>query len=98
MRKVQFIGHAVAGTIFLTVSVWWFIGDVLQISETLRAKYKQRGRRREPTETNCLGPTLFKIPLEPLLKVILSAIGILVEVPRPPPSPPPPLQQLSKII
>ena len=28
----RFIGHAVAGTMFLTISVWWFIGDVLQMN------------------------------------------------------------------
>ena len=83
-----FIGHAVAGTMFLTISVWWFIGDVLQMnrrSGTLRAKDKQKGKRRsnrlQLVWYQCPGPTLSKIPLEPMIKVVLSAIGILVEMP-----------------
>ena len=35
---------------FLTISVWWFIGDILQInrrSETLRAKYNLSSRREK---------------------------------------------------
>ena len=54
----RFIGHAVAGTMFLTVSVWWFIGEVLQInrrSETLRAKYKQPEGEGDPTDSNSCG-------------------------------------------
>ena len=64
----RFIGHAVAGTIFLTISVWWFIGDVLQInrlSETLRAKDKQKRKRRsnrfQLVWYHYMGPTLSKI-------------------------------------
>ena len=88
---------ALAGTMFLTISVWWFIGDVPQMNhrgETLRAKDKQKGRRRsnrfQLVWYHCMVPTLSIIPLEPVVKVILSAIGILVEVPL--------LQQLGKII
>ena len=83
-----FISHAVAGTMFLTISVWWFIGDVLQMnrrSGTLRAKDKQKRKRRsnrfQLVWYQCPGPTLSKIPLEPMIKVVLSAIGILVEMP-----------------
>ena len=45
------IGHAVAGTMFFTVSVWWLIGDVLQMSrcsETLGDKDKQKEKKAVP--------------------------------------------------
>ena len=35
----RFIGLAVAGTMFLTISVWWFIGDLLQMN-------RRRGTRK----------------------------------------------------
>ena len=47
-----------AGTMFLTISVWWFIGDVLQInrrSETPRAKYKQPEGEGDPTDSSSCG-------------------------------------------
>ena len=36
----RFIGHAVAGTMFLTISVWWFIGDVLQMNRRCGTVWK----------------------------------------------------------
>ena len=76
------------------------MADVLQMnrcSETLRAKYNLSSRREKAIQRfqlvwyQCPGLTLSKIPLEPLLKVILSAIGMLIEVP------PSPFNNLAKL-
>ena len=69
------------------------LADVLQMnrrSETLRAKYNLSSRREKAIQRFQL--VWYQCPgLEPLLKVILSAIGILVEVP------PSPFNNLAKL-
>ena len=82
------IGHAIAGTMFLITSIWWFIGEILNKSrkgETLRSKGKHKGKPRskriQHVWYSCPGPRLSKTPLEPMLKVIFAVIGILAELP-----------------
>ena len=88
-----FIGHVIAGTAFLFISVWWFIGEILEKGRrrgTARAggshpQFKKEGTRFKPIQTPvwylCRGPTISKIPVEPMAKVILAVIGVLVELP-----------------
>ena len=84
-----FIGHVVPGTIFLLFSVWWFIAEILQKnsrrSESPRAKGKNphstwRGPI-QPVWYSCPGRRLFRIPVEPIVKVVSAFIGILLELP-----------------
>ena len=87
------IGHVVAGTMFILISVWWFIAEVLQrgrrselsLPASGRLSHSTRGRARfkstQPVWHPCPSPTLSKIPVEPLMKVILAVIGVLVELP-----------------
>ena len=83
----RFTGHAVAETIFLTVC-----GGLLETSckSTAPTRHselnisgggeRKRFNRFQLVWYQCPGPTLSKIPLESIVKVILSAPGILIEV------------------
>lgn len=89
-----FKGHVIAGTAFLFVSVWWFIGEILEKGRLRRGTPRARGshpqfkkdgmrsKSRQPIVWYlCHGPTLSKIPVEPMAKVILAVIGVLAELP-----------------
>lgn len=78
-------GHVIPGTMFVSFSIWWLIGEVLQKGRKGGNLSSSRRKKRSvaflPVWYLCPGPTIFKIPVEPMTKVILSVIGVLVELP-----------------
>lgn len=89
-----FVGHAIAGSFFLLFSVWWFIG--ILIGEPSRERNNDTRRRlladdtvgrARPAQVKfnkrawfvCPG-RLAKVPLEPILKVVATLSGMIVEL------------------
>ena len=85
----SFIGHVVPGTMFLLLSIWWFIGALFQNvldNGTRRKLLRANGATKERLKSNllvwypCCGRTLSKIPLEAIVKVIFAVLGIIGEL------------------
>ncbi|XP_022797096.1 transmembrane protein 45A-like [Stylophora pistillata] len=85
----SFIGHAAPGSMFLLLSVWWFIGALIrkhQNTKTKRGLLLSSGttctrlKTHTPVWYPCPGKTLSKIPLEPILKVFCAFLGVLGEL------------------
>lgn len=78
-------GHVFPGTMFVSFSIWWLIGEVLQKGRKggnpSSSRRKTRSVAFQPMWYLCPGPAISKIPVEPMTKVILSVIGVLVELP-----------------
>lgn len=80
-------GHLVPGSMFITLSVWWYIGEILQKTRpnaTARAN-RTRGKQRSTEIPSlwyfCPCERLAKFPAEPLIKVVFAVLGILGELP-----------------
>lgn len=79
-------GHLLPGSMFIVVSVWWFIGETLQ---TGHGNYYDRSRGRfrgskvsvQPVWYSCPGARLFMLPVEPIVKVVFAVLGVLAELP-----------------
>lgn len=87
----DFLGHAVPGAMFLSLSLWWFLGALIQTqhhSRDTRGLHRSSGpvntrlksRTYAPVWFQCPGKTLSKIPIEPIVKVILGILGVLGEL------------------
>lgn len=88
----DFLGHAVPGAMFLLLSIWWFLGALLQTRNNLNTKTSRRGLLRPSSSSNarlktqsrvwypCPGRYLSKIPLEPIVKVALGITGVIGEL------------------
>ena len=78
-------GHVIPGIMFVSFSIWWLIGEVLQKDRKGRNPNSPRLKTRSAAIQRvwylCPGPTISKIPVEPMTKVILSVIGVLAELP-----------------
>lgn len=89
----DFLGHAVPGAMFLLLSIWWFLGSLLRSRNNL-STFSRRGLLRSSGSSNetltsrqsttvwypCPGKTLSKVPLEPIVKVLLGVGGVLGEL------------------
>ena len=87
-----FIGHVIPGTLFVLFAAWWFIGEILQ-NVRRRATSLKRGSNTQTTKDEaqfeavplvwypCYGQKISKVPVEPMLKVVLVVCGVLVELP-----------------
>ena len=89
----DFLGHAVPGAMFLTLSLWWFLGALIRTQHPIR---DTRGLHRSsgPVSTRlkshaytyalvwfqCPGKKLSKIPIEPIAKIVLAIVGVLGEL------------------
>lgn len=89
----DFVGHAVPGTMFLLISIWWFLGVLLQ---TRRNSYivARQGLLRSSNSVNegvkprspptvwypCPCKALSKFPVEPIVKVLFAIIGTTGEL------------------
>ena len=73
------LGHLVPGIMFLLISIWWFIGDVI---EKCHGRYYRRGSPSLSVRVwySCPGARLSKLPLEPMAKIFLAVIGVLGEL------------------
>ena len=89
----SFLGHAVPGTLFLLLSLWWYLGALIQNSHPrhtsrslLGSEHGTAPRRKRRCKFNqqvwysCQGSLLSRIPLEPILKVSGAILGILLEL------------------
>lgn len=87
----DFLGHAVPGAMFLSLSLWWFLGALIRTqhpSRDTRGLHRSSGpvntrlksRTYAPVWFQCPGKTLSKIPIEPIVKVILGILGVLGEL------------------
>jgi len=80
-------GHLVPGSMFIMLSVWWFIGEILQKTRpnatacTNRTRGKQRSTEIPSLWYFCPCARLAKFPAEPLIKVVFAVLGILGELP-----------------
>lgn len=84
------LGHLVPGTMFIFVSLWWFIGEILQRS---RGRQLERARSASSTAANqrsnsiqpvwylCHGSRFSKFPVEPAIKVFFAVLGVIGELP-----------------
>ena len=87
-----FKGHVIPGTAFVLFSVWWFVAEILQrgrrkgrnIEQRTNSKQRRDGTKMKahsPLWYSCHCERLSRIPMEPLIKVILALGGIMVELP-----------------
>lgn len=87
-----FRGHVIPGTVFVLFSVWWFVAEILQkgrrngrlIEQRTSSKQRKDGTKMKPHLPlwySCHGDKLSRIPMEPLVKVIIALGGVLVELP-----------------
>ncbi|KAK3753242.1 hypothetical protein QZH41_004462 [Actinostola sp. cb2023] len=88
----SFVGHAVPGTMLTIGSIWWLIGALRLSFLHLTSKQNPpllqkprnnriRGERRQQRATfGCVERRTSKIPFEPILKVVLSIVGVLGEL------------------
>lgn len=82
----DFLGHAVPGAMFLSLSLWWFLGTLIRTHHNTRARrgllrpVNSRLKSHAPVWYPCPGKTLSKIPLEPIVKVLLGVLGVLGEI------------------
>ena len=86
----DFLGHAVPGAMFLSVSIWWFLATLMQVHQ--RLSRPRRGLLRSSGPVNvrlkshapvwfpCPGKTLSKFPVEPIVKLLLAILGVLGEL------------------
>ena len=82
-------GHVVPGSMFIILSVWWFIGEVLQdrLGNGIAARAKtELGKRQSklihPLWYPCPGHgKLSKFPVEPVIKVVFAILGVIAELP-----------------
>ena len=82
-------GHVVPGSMFIILSVWWFIGEVLQdrLENGIAARAKPEPGKRQsklihPIWYPCLGHgKLSKFPVEPVIKVVFAILGVIAELP-----------------
>ncbi|XP_031571554.1 transmembrane protein 45B-like [Actinia tenebrosa] len=87
----SFIGHAVPGTMFILISIWWYAGalrvcfrnimtsdSTTLVHQRRKAKADKDGKKiRNRAVYGCMGG---KLPFEPITKVSLAIIGILGEL------------------
>jgi hypothetical protein len=89
----SFIGHAIPGTMFILVSIWWFTGALrtcfhhfitthVPIVQRRKGKMAKDGLRVNNGRASfgCMGRKTSLIPFEPIIKVCLAIIGILGEL------------------
>lgn len=80
-------GHLLPGSMFMVISVWWFIGETLQKAGHRNYWNRSRGRSRgsraavQPVWYSCPGARLSTIPVEPIVKVVFAMLGVLAELP-----------------
>lgn len=79
-------GHLLPGSMFILISVWWFIGETLQKGAHRRYFDRPRGRFRgsravvQPVWYSCPGARFSAIPVEPIVKVVFAVLGVLAEL------------------
>ena len=84
-------GHLLPGVMFIVISVWWFIGEILRkdhrnYSGRGRRVYSSRATNRgskasvQPVWYTVGGGRLSKIPVEPILKVVFAIMGVIAEL------------------
>lgn len=86
----DFLGHAVPGAMFLLLSIWWFLGTMIRTRQRARPRRGLLGssgtanatrlKSHAPVWFACPGKTLSKIPVEPIVKILLAIIGVLGEL------------------
>lgn len=78
-------GHLLPGSMFLIISVWWFIGETLQKRQRdyfNRSRGRFRGSREavQPVWYSCPGARFSSLPVEPIAKVVFMVLGVLAEL------------------
>ena len=84
-------GHLLPGSIFLTISIWWFIGEMLQkVHRSYRERVRRSPGRRstlrgsnpyvEPLWYSCPCARFSKLPVEPAVKVSFAVLGVSLEL------------------
>ena len=87
----DFLGHAVPGAMFLSLSLWWFLGTLIRTQHRIRdtrdlhrsngpVNARLKSHAHSPVWFQCPGKTLSKIPIEPIVKVVLAIVGVLGEL------------------
>lgn len=85
----DFLGHAAPGAMFLVLSLWWFLGTLIRTHQHARRRRgllrscgtsNTRLKSHAPVWFSCPGKTLSKIPVEPIVKVLLAILGVLGEL------------------
>ncbi|KAH9512310.1 Transmembrane protein 45B [Bulinus truncatus] len=84
-------GHAIPGTFFIIYGTWWAIGCLWRYVSGRRSRetYVSTATYR----MTCFSGAVSRLPLEPFIKVLLSASGILYELLTELPVPPPAIVQ-----
>ena len=78
-------GHLLPGSMFMIISVWWFIGETLQRGHR-NYRACSRGRFRgsraavQPVWYSCPGGRRSSLPVEPIVKVVFAVLGVLAEL------------------
>ena len=77
-------GHLVPGSMFIVIALWWFIGEILhQRQLRIRAGSQARTQRSNSIQTlwyPCPCPKLSQFPFEPLVRVMMVVIGVIIEL------------------
>lgn len=78
-------GHLLPGSMFIIISVWWFIGETLQKRHRgyfNRSRGRFRGSRTavQPVWYSCPGTRLSSLPVEPIAKIVFLVLGVLAEL------------------
>lgn len=88
----DFLGHAVPGAMLLLLSIWWFMGPLLQARKNSKTLSSRRGLLRSPGSSYvqlksespvwypCPGRCLSRIPVEPIIKVLSGIVGVVGEL------------------
>lgn len=88
----DFLGHAVPGAMLLLLSIWWFMGPLLQARNNSKTQSSRRRLLRLPGSSNvrlksespvwypCPGRCLSRIPVEPIIKVFSGIVGVVGEL------------------
>ncbi|KAJ7387457.1 Family of unknown function (DUF716) [Desmophyllum pertusum] len=79
-------GHLIPGSMFILGAVWWFIGEILQNNRNNADRARRRATPRgsspfvQPVWYSCRGARLSKLPVEPIVKVIVAVLSVICEL------------------
>jgi len=78
-------GHLLPGSMFIIISVWWFIGETLQkrhggYFNRSRGRFRGSKAAVQPVWYSCPGTRLSSLPVEPIAKIVFLVLGVLAEL------------------